>query len=300
VTTRTTGLPGSGRLVELPDADLQVYETGPRSAPPLVLVHGFLTWSLTWRHLHPVLAETHRVVMVDLPGCGRSPGPRRRQWTATHACRLLAALFDAMELDAPTLVGSQLGGSLAAWFTVEHPGRVRRLVVMAAGVLGETTSNLALYRTLAAPIVGPLFARAFPHRPFARRWAWAHGRQHPPDPEVVAEYHRHLRERGAVMARFGLGVRHSYGPSFDALAGPLRAVAVPTLLIYGAEDRLVPPTTGRRFAELVPHARLVLLPGCGDFPQEEAPAAVLSALSDFLPSDDGVPNDDGVPGDDGT
>jgi pimeloyl-ACP methyl ester carboxylesterase len=84
------------------------------------------------------------------------------------------------------------------------------------------------------------------------------------------------------MARFGLGVRLSYGEDFDALAGPLRGVTLPTTLVFGAADRLVPPSTGRRFAELLPNARLVELPGCGDFPQEERPDAVLEAVHALL------------------
>jgi pimeloyl-ACP methyl ester carboxylesterase len=84
------------------------------------------------------------------------------------------------------------------------------------------------------------------------------------------------------MARFALGIRLSYGESFDALAGPLAGLDVPTLLLFGADDLLVPPATGRRFAELIPGSRLVLLPGCGDFPQEEDPVAVTNAMTAFL------------------
>ncbi|HEY6794520.1 MAG TPA: alpha/beta hydrolase [Kineosporiaceae bacterium] len=280
--TLAAQLPATGRTISLADADLYAYEAGPASGDAVVLVHGFLTSSATWRHIYPELARRHRVVLLDLPGCGRSPAPRRRDWTASRAAALLVAAFDALGLEHPTLIGSQLGGSIASWVAAEHPDRIEALVVMAAGALGEAGSNLALYRALAAPVLGPLVARALPYRFFAARWAAAHGPGHPPDRQAVARYHEQLRERGAVMARFGLGVRRSYGESFDALAGPITRVSVPTLLIFGDADPLVPPSTGHRYAELVPHARLVLLPGCGDFPQEEAPREVLAALRGFL------------------
>lgn len=273
---------GPGRIVPLRDADLCVYETGPDGGSPVVLVHGFLTCSQTWRGVVPLLAGRHRVVLVDLPGCGGSPPPRRRKWTASAAADLLVSLFDALDLAAPTLVGSQMGGSIAAWLAVEHPERVSRLVVMAAGVLGENAANQGLYHALAAPLLGPLVARALPYRVFAEKWAAAHGPGFSLDPEVVAGYHRQLRTRGAVLARFGLGVRLSYGASFDVLAGPITGLALPTLLLFGADDRLVPPSTGERFAQLVAGSRLVLLPGVGDFPQEEAPAEVGAAVNGFL------------------
>lgn len=84
------------------------------------------------------------------------------------------------------------------------------------------------------------------------------------------------------MARFGLGVRTSYGDSFDALADDLSRFTAPTLLLFGAEDRVVPLSTGQRFADLLPNSRLHLLPGCGDFPQEESPAVVAAAITQFL------------------
>jgi len=281
VTSGTTGL-GPGLTIALPGADVHVHETGRADGPPVVLLHGFLTSSYTWRHVYPALVHQHRVVLVDLPGCGSSPDPRSSRWSADQVADLLVALLDALGLTDVALVGSQMGGSLAAWTAARHPGRVSRLVVMAAGALGEDAANLGLYRALGAPVVGPVLARLFPRGPFAARWASAHGEQNPPEPAAVTRYHRQLRRRGAAMARFGLGVRLSYGESFDVLAGPLTGLPVPTLLVFGEDDRLVPPSTGRRFAELIPDARLVLLAGCGDFPQEEEPERVAAILAEFL------------------
>jgi pimeloyl-ACP methyl ester carboxylesterase len=252
------------------------------------MLHGFLTSALTWRRIEPTLAERYRVILVDLPGCGGSPPPRLRRWTAARATDLLVSLFDALGLAAPAVVGSQLGGSLAAWLAARYPARVSRLVVMAAGALGEGPANLGLYRALAAPVVGTLVARLLPPQSFAAKWAAAHGPGHVSDPAIVRLYYDQFRTRGPAMARFGLGVRLSYGESFDALVGPVTGLEIPTLLLFGAADRLVPPATGHRFAELIPQSRLIMLPGCGDFPQEEAPEAVAKAVAAFLTETDGA------------
>ena len=266
-----------GRLIPLTGADLHVYETGPADGPAVLLLHGFLGAADAWQDVLPALAG-YRVVAVDLPGAGRSPAARTRDWTAERAADLLAELLDALGLAAPAVVGSQLGGSLAAWLAARHPDRVSRLVVMAAGALGENATNLGLYRLLAAPVLGPVVARTLPRRRFAQRWAAAHGPGFVPDPVSVDRWHRQLRRQGAAMARFGLGVRLSYDRSPDALAG----LPVPTLLLFGAADPLVPPSTGERFARLLPASRLVLLPGCGDFPHEERPGEVGAAVAEFL------------------
>jgi pimeloyl-ACP methyl ester carboxylesterase len=278
----STDVLDGGRVVPLDDADLHVYERGPVGGPPVVLLHGFLTSAHTWRRVWPALAVRHRVVLVDLPGSGGSPDPRAPEWSAARAADLLVALFDAMGLVAPAVVGTQMGGSLAAWLAATHPDRVGKLVVMAAGALGEDGANLGLYRLLAAPMVGPAVARALPRQVFAARWAAAYGSGHEPDPAAVSLYHRQFRRRGPVMARIGLGIRRSYGESYDALAGPLAGLPVPGLLLFGEADRLVPPSTGERFAALLPNSRLVMLPGCGDFPQEECPDEVAAEIAGFL------------------
>lgn len=270
--------PPRDRLVRLDGAALHVTELGPPDGTAAVLVHGFLTNALTWRHVAPKLAREHRVVLVDLPGCGRSPDPVRTRWTADAAADLLVALLDQLNLAAPVMAGSQMGGSLTAWVAARHPARLSGMVVMAAGALGEGSANLNLYRALAAPVVGTLVARSFGRDAFGRRWAAAHGPGFVPEKSAVDEYHRQLRRRGPAMARFGLGVRRSYGEDFDALAPPLEGCPVPTILVFGAEDRLVPPSTGRRFVDLLPDARLIEPAGCGDFPQEERPDEVTAAL----------------------
>ncbi|WP_322770525.1 alpha/beta fold hydrolase, partial [Frankia sp. Cr1] len=181
------GIP-KGRLVTLPGADLHIYELGPADGPPVIMLHGFLTDSYTWRDVAPALIADHRVILVDLPGNGRSPDPRETGWSADRCVELLAALFDALGLDAPTLVGSQMGGSLAAWFAAARPRRVGRLIVMAAGVLGETSTNLTLYKVLANPLIGRWVARRFPRQKFEEKWRAAHGPGHEVDPVATDRY----------------------------------------------------------------------------------------------------------------
>lgn len=281
MTLKPGGLQG-GRLVALSDADLHVYEEGPAGGAPIVLLHGFLTSAFTWRRVYPALAQHHRVFLVDLPGSGRSPDPRVGHWSADRCIEILADLFNVLELDAPTLVGSQMGGSLAAWFAGKYRHRVGRLVIMSAGVLGEAQTNLTLYRLLANPWIGPWFARHFPQRNFEQRWRSAHGPGHTDEIGATAYYFAQLQTRGHVMAKLGLGVRLSYGESFDALANLIEGLKVPTLLLFGGADPLVPAATGRRFEQLLLDARLVVLNGCGDFPQEERPEEVTAEILTFL------------------
>ncbi|TXH08695.1 MAG: alpha/beta hydrolase [Spirochaetes bacterium] len=270
------------RLVQLRDANLAIYEIGPRTKPPIVLLHGFMTSALTWHAIYPALRNHHRVILVDLPGSGRSRARGARSWTTCSAVAMLIELFDTIALDAPIVVGSQLGGSLAASLAANHPTRVSRLIVIAAGALGEARTNTRLYRTLTLPVLGPLVAWSFPYWIFVRKWAAGYGPDYWPDAVILAAYYEQFCERGAEMARFGLDIRYSYRDSFDEVAGRIAGLDVPTLLIYGTAGGGIPSTTGRRFAKLLPHSSLIFLPGCGAFPQEESPASVVAAILNFL------------------
>ncbi|WP_413803249.1 alpha/beta fold hydrolase [Streptomyces iranensis] len=276
----------ASRLVDLADGQLRVYEKGRPDGPPLVFLHGFLTSAFTWRHIHPAFTDRYRVILVDLPGSGGSSG-RDGRWDANRWVRLVADLLDELGVDRAILVGSQMGGSLAAWFAALSRERVDRMVLMAAGALGETEANLTLYRLLARRRLGAWVSRLFPRRTFERRWLAAHGPDYNPEPGVVDHYFQQLRRQGPEMARTGLGLRLSYGEHFDALAGPISGLAVPTLLIFGAQDPIVPVSTGQRFSALLTDASLVVMPGCGDFPQEEKPREITEAITAFLRKTDG-------------
>ncbi|MET8079281.1 alpha/beta hydrolase [Streptomyces sp. NPDC005303] len=277
----------AGRLVDLAAGQVRVYEKGRPDGPALVFLHGFLTSAFTWRNVYPAFTGGYRVILVDLPGSGDTPPPGDGRWDAAHWIRLVEELLEELGIGSAILVGSQMGGSLAAWFAALRPERVDRLVLMAAGALGESEANLTLYRLLAHRWLGAWIARLFPKGMFERRWLAAHGPGYRPEPGVLDRYFRQLRRQGAQMARVGLELRLSYGERFDALAGPISGLAIPTLLIFGAEDRLVPVSTGRRFASLLSDASLVELPDCGDFPQEEKPKEITEAISGFLAKADG-------------
>lgn len=273
--------------LSLDGLELHYYVAGEPDAPALVLLHGGGTDSamLSWKLVHPLVAQTHRVYLPDWPGYGGSPP---LPGGSTHAALLscLEALVDAWGFDRASLVGVSMGGGLALGFTLEHPERLDRLVLV---------DSYALQETAPAHKLSYLYIRL----PFLVRLTWALTRASralarqalksiffDPNlitPELVDEVFAAVRSPGVGQAFYSFqrselhwgGLRTCY---LDRL-GELR---LPTLLVHGNNDTLVPLKYARRAANLIPGARLHIIPSCGHWPQREKPEEFNQALGEFL------------------
>jgi pimeloyl-ACP methyl ester carboxylesterase len=115
------------RFVRVGDQLVYVEQAG--AGEPVVLLHGFGASSYTWRQVMPGLAESHRVLAVDLNGFGWTERPAARaSYTREGQMALVLGVLDALEIGRAHLVGSSYGGALALWLALEHPERVRSLV----------------------------------------------------------------------------------------------------------------------------------------------------------------------------
>lgn len=120
---------GLGRVVELPGDDLHVLDVGPRSAPPIVLVHGYTASIRWWDRVIPRLARRHRVVALDLLGHGGSDKPRDG-YSIPNQARVVARALAALGVSDATVVGHSMGGSVAVALAAGHPQAVERILVL--------------------------------------------------------------------------------------------------------------------------------------------------------------------------
>jgi pimeloyl-ACP methyl ester carboxylesterase len=231
--------------------------------PPLLYLHG-TTPSGSWLPVHARLAERFTVYAPDLPGFGGTEAP---EWVegmddlVLHLCELL----DALGLIRPHVAGFSLGGWLAAELAVFYPERVGGLVLAAAPGL----------HVAEAPVLD-LFALG--REQLARALFY-----NPADASLLFSSSPTVEERVRQYRELTMLARLAWNPSFDPkLKRRLRRVASPTLLLWGAEDRLVPPAHGEAYREALPDARLMLLPDCGHMAPLECPDAFAAAIIAFL------------------
>jgi pimeloyl-ACP methyl ester carboxylesterase len=227
------------------------------------------------RYAIPVLARQHRVIAIDLLGYGFSARPANGDYSLSGQAELVRKVMDALGIAHATVLGHSMGGAIAMQFTIRHPERVDRLVLVASATVREMRGRV--FGLLIRPFV-PLFTLLFMRRGTVRRAL----RRVVHDPAVVTEemvdaQYLPFRMKGHMRAAMKqLNDRRKDSP-FDA-----RAIRQPTLLIWGEHDRVIRLSTGKELDQLIPSSRLLVSRSAGHLPLEEQPDECNRWLVEFL------------------
>jgi pimeloyl-ACP methyl ester carboxylesterase len=256
--------------------------------PVLLLIHGITGSSAHWEPIMPLLAERFTVIAPDLLGHGESAKPRGDYSLGAYATGARDLLI-ALGHRRATVVGHSLGGGIAMQFAYQFPERTDRLVLMSSGGLGEEVHLLLRAGTLpGSELVLPILASRH-----VRGVVGAVGRalgalRLNPGPDI-AELARGIGSLADSDARSAFlhtlrAVIDPGGQRVSALDRLHLAQDMPSLVIWGERDPIIPVAHGRTAHRAMPGSRLELLPGAGHFPQIEEPVAVADLLTDFIES----------------
>jgi pimeloyl-ACP methyl ester carboxylesterase len=269
------------------DGDRVAYRAAG-SGPVLLLVHGMAGSSLTWQHVIPALAGRFTVVVPDLLGHGLSDKPRGEYSLGAHT-DTLRDLLDALGHERATVVGQSLGGGIAMQFAYQFPERCERLVLVNSGGLGPEVN--VILRALTAPgaeYVFPLVCSPRLRDVAGRVGTWLGrvGVRSTPAREEVWRSYASLADADARQAFFrGLhAVIDMRGQVVSARRRLYRAAALPTLIVWGAEDPFIPVSHGIAAHRDIPGSRLEIFAGVGHYPHCEAPERFVQVLVDFVDS----------------
>ena len=243
---------------------------------PVVYVHGMLSSSSTWKKVLPSASGTRPAVAVDLPGFGFSERPWPYDYTVGGQAQALLRYLDARGFERVALVGNSLGGAVCLVAAAARPQRVTALVLV--GSASPVSSIPWNFRLLRTPVVGELEMELFvrPVMIFALRYRLFARADRVTD-ETVDDWWLPIRVPGTRRA--ALAAVRSSTRGFEDLLGRIR---VPTLVLWGKEDKILPPEEGLRLSSAIPKARLVVLPDTGHLPQEETPEEFSRAVRQFL------------------
>jgi pimeloyl-ACP methyl ester carboxylesterase len=267
-----------GRYVEVNGLDTFVISEG--EGPDIVLVHGNPSSSYTWRSLIEPLSRDHRVHALDLPGYGFSEKPADAPYTDTWMAGHIAAYLRGAGIESAIVIGNSMGGEVASELAAVYPRATRGLILIApAGLKTDAPDERPLAMRIASY---PVARRILPYLPLRSVFA-STLRDAYYDPSLVTDadvdaYYAPARSRNGLIAFLA---RMHRDPNLDRTS-LVRTIRAPTLVILGELDRLVPLSVGRRYGELIPDSRVVVIEKGGHVPQEERPEAVLQVIEDWL------------------
>jgi pimeloyl-ACP methyl ester carboxylesterase len=267
--------------VDLP-AGLRVHYrvAGDPQKPVIVLLHGYGDAFTSWDGWLPVLATEYRVYALDLPGHGLTRAPEGYVLSSSGYVDVLEAFAAKLGLAQFAVAGNSMGGRVAWNYALAHGERLTALVLVdAAGWPTAPPKELPLAFRILQYRLGRWFLAHIDNRPLIE----AGLKQDVHDPAVITT---EFIDRWAALQRAPghRAILMSAVPTSFASADATRlgTLKVPTLVLHGESDTLIPLESGRKFAAAIPGARLITYPDVGHLPQVEIPARSASDVATFL------------------
>ncbi len=255
--------------------------------PALLLLHGIAGSSRTWRDVIPRLTDRFTVIAPDFMGHGQSDKPVGDYSLGAFASGI-RDLLDVLEIGRASVVGQSFGGGVAMQFAYQHPEQCERLVLVDSGGLGREVNWMLRFMTLPGseyvmPVIFPGFVRDWGDSLF--RTINDRGIHLGRVAEMWSAYASLAEaENRWAFARTIKSVIDPGGQTVSAINRLYLAAPVPTLIVWGDRDGIIPVSHAHAAHDAMPGSRLVILEGVGHFPQIEAPEQFVEALVDFIDS----------------
>lgn len=277
--TARWALPPS-RFIPLLGMQVHVRDQGPRDDPvPMVLIHGTSASLHTWVGWVHALGDKRRVITFDLPAFGLTGPSPDGDYTIAAYVRFVRALLDTLAIRHCVLGGNSLGGNVAWEAALAMPERIDRLILVDAGGFPFISTSVPIgFRIARLPGLNRLMEFVTPRSLVRASLRNVYGDPSRVTPELVDRYFDmtvRAGNRRALARRFSQ-------MDFSADASRVAQLKLPTLILWGGRDRLIPPGDAERFHHDIAGSRLVIFPDLGHMPHEEDPARTAAAVIDFL------------------
>src|SRR6266850_2139728 len=246
---------------------------------PLLLLHGFSSSTYSWKDVFEPLSKNFRVIAVDFKGFGFSGKPDGDYTRRAQAIRV-THLLDYLKIERAWLCGNSMGGEIALNLALQNPQRVAGLILIDSSGVSVNGASSVAPSYVSIPIVGrALTAFAMTSDRLVRQGlVQSFYDASKINEERVATYYRPLQTRGGQLAALRARTQAGQFP----IEQDLGKIKAPTLIIWGAEDALIPLEAGRKMNSLIKNSKLVTIEKCGHVPEEEMPKRVLDEIKRFV------------------
>lgn len=245
---------------------------------PIVLLHGTSASLHTWEGWTGALKGQRRVIRFDLPGFALTGPHPQDDYSIDAYVRFVVATLDRLGIARCVLAGNSLGGQIAWAVAATHPNRVERLVLVdAAGYPFEPQSVPIGFQIARLPVLDPLMRNTLPRGLVERSVRNVYGNPAKVTPELVDLYADMALREGNRRA-LGLRMAQRLAVAPERIA----TLKLPTLILWGGQDRLIPPDNAQKFARDITGSRLVMFDDLGHVPHEEDPGRTIAPVKAFL------------------
>lgn len=250
---------------------------------PVLCVHGLGANLFTWRHFIAPLSKHNKLILVDLRGFGSSPKPHDNHYSIEQHADDIYRIILNEDLTKLTLIGNSLGGAIALLVALrlceQEPTRLSRLVLIDGGAYKE---YLPGYLKLMRSFLGKLFVYLAPSRlavKFVLKASYYD--KNKISAEQVKAYADPIASEGG---RHGLleTARQCVPVNSDEIISKLNRITVPTLILWGRQDAVIPLKVGELLDRDLPNSELEVFEQCGHIPQEEKPEETIASISRFM------------------
>lgn len=253
---------------------------------PLLCLHGFGASLYSWRNFIEPLAKDYQLILIDLKGCGKSPKPLDTKYSTQDHADLLYQFILEHDLRNLTLIGNSFGGALSLLLSLMladagESARLKALVLIDAGAYKEFVPHYL--KLLSVPLIN-LGVYLIPSRLAVRtilRKAYYDPRKITED--QIRAYTAPIAATGGKHALLQTG-RQLVPANFDELIKRYKEIKVPTLIIWGRQDKIIPLKVGELLDRDIANSTLKIIEECGHAPQEEKPEETVPLVREFLQS----------------
>ena len=262
-----------------PGLEVHIRDEGPKDAPALVLLHGSNSSLQTWEPWAAQLKDRYRIISYDQPGHGLTGAHPRADYSAAAFVRVLDVVAANRGLTKFALAGNSMGGWVAWNYALAHPDKLSALILVdAAGAPVKSTGTPIGFRIARTPVVRDLIGNLTPRIIIEKSLEDTLYDRKQVTPAMVDRYWELLRYPGNRKATLDRSRTERGQVAQSALA----AIKVPTLLMWGREDSLIPVSGAAWFAKGIPGAKTVIYDRIGHIPMQETPDKSAADVDAFL------------------
>ena len=246
---------------------------------PIVLIHGTGASLHTWESWVNELKNKHRIITLDLPAYGLTGPNKTGDYSQDFYVNFMENFLSKLNIKRCVLGGNSLGGSITWAFALEHPERVGKMILVDAGGYPMVSKSVPIaFQIARMPIVGNLFKYILPYAVIEKSLQNVYVHDDRITPELIERYYdlaSRTGNRKAFLDRMKSSIKNDNHLK-------IKTLTMPTLIIWGKEDGLIPLDVAEKFHEDLPNDTMIVFKDLGHTPMEEDPMKTVKAVKDFL------------------